>query len=84
MLTEEELWDAMHESVFDAVQPADEAYDREMALLVTPEGYVARTEEGAGGDPKAFMTAKLNFKDSQGPTFKVRSRALADRHPLTT
>lgn len=74
----------MHESVFDAVQPADEAYDREMAIHVTPEGYVARTEEGAGGDPKAFMAAKLNFKDPQGPTFKARSRVLVDKRPLTT
>ena len=72
LLTEEELWNALHESVFDAVQPPEEAYDREMAIHVTPEGYVARAEEGAAGDPNAFMTAKLNFKDATGPTFKAR------------
>lgn len=71
MLTEEELWNALHESIFDAVQPEDEAYDRELAIHVTPEGYVARAEDGAGGDAEAFMTAKLNFKDTQGPTFKA-------------
>lgn len=78
MLTEGELWNALHESVFDAVQPEEEAYDRDMAIRVTPEGYVARTEEGADGDADAFMTAKLNFRDAQGPTFKASSCILVD------
>jgi hypothetical protein len=70
---EQYYWDALHESIFDAVQPAEEEYARDVPIFVTEEGYIAPAREGhPTSEADAFMTAKLDFQDSKGPLFRVR------------
>ena len=70
-LSEVEIWDAIHESIFDVVQPEGEEYDREVAIHVTSAGHVAGPGEGPVGGADAFMNAKISFKDPEAKTFKA-------------
>lgn len=72
-LTQAQLLDALHESIFDALQPAEEDYDREAVFQVTSDGHVAPAEDGAKGDPYAFQTVRLDFVNPAANTFKVRT-----------
>jgi hypothetical protein len=72
-LSREELWDAVHESIFDAVRPPDEPYDREASIAITAEGFIAPDQQDVLGDADAFKSARLDFKGflDQEQTFQV-------------
>jgi hypothetical protein len=72
-MSEEELVDALHESIFDALAPKEKDYDRSEIIERDADGRLLYRNDGPSSDeaPGAFLGARLDFKTDMAQTFKV-------------
>lgn len=69
--SELQLWQMLHESVFDAVQPAEEPYDENLHFSVSQDGKITPdiSDASDGLACRSFENATIDF--TTPATFKV-------------